>query len=70
MACLGVPGAERCWGAGPKVRATGYLYQDSEEALFRRPDELLEIDKNCSENKRKVIQRHMDAGLSLMPGAI
>jgi ribonucleoside-triphosphate reductase len=41
----------------------GYLYQGNEEALFRRLDELLEIGKNCLENKRKVIQRHMDAGL-------
>ena len=41
----------------------GYLYQDNEEALFRRLDELLEIGKNCLEIKRKVIQRHMDAGL-------
>ena len=41
----------------------GYLYQNNEEALFRRLDELLEIGKNCLEIKRKVIQRHMDAGL-------
>jgi len=41
----------------------GYLYQDNEEALFRRLDELMEIGKNSLEIKRKVIQRHMDAGL-------
>jgi anaerobic ribonucleoside-triphosphate reductase len=41
----------------------GYLYQNNEEALFRRLDELMEIGKNCLEIKRKVIQRHMDAGL-------
>ncbi len=41
----------------------GYLYQGNEEALFRRLDELLEIGKNSLEIKRKVIQRHMDAGL-------
>ena len=41
----------------------GYLYQDNEEALFHRLDELMEIAKNSLEIKRKVIQRHMDAGL-------
>ncbi len=41
----------------------GYLYQNNEEALIRRLDELMEIGKNCLEIKRKVIQRHMDAGL-------
>ena len=41
----------------------GYLFQDNEEALFRRLDELMEIGKNSLEIKRKVIQRHMDAGL-------
>jgi len=41
----------------------GYLYQDNEEALLSRLDELLEIGKNSLEIKRKVIQRHMDAGL-------
>ena len=41
----------------------GYLYQDNEGALFRRLDELMETGKNCLEIKRKVIQRHMDAGL-------
>lgn len=41
----------------------GYLYKGNEEALFERLDELLEIGKNSLEIKRKVIQRHMDAGL-------
>src|SRR5487761_2705851 len=41
----------------------GYLYQNNEEALFRRLDELLEIGKNSLEIKRKVIQRLMDGGL-------
>ncbi len=41
----------------------GYLYQGNEEALFARLDELMEIGKNSLEIKRKVIQRHMDAGL-------
>jgi ribonucleoside-triphosphate reductase len=41
----------------------GYLYQNNEEALFSRLGELMEIGKNCLEIKRKVIQRHMDAGL-------
>ncbi|HEU0189212.1 MAG TPA: ribonucleoside triphosphate reductase [Gallionella sp.] len=41
----------------------GYLYQGNEEAMLSRLDELLEIGKNSLEIKRKVIQRHMDAGL-------
>ncbi len=41
----------------------GYLYQGNEDALFRRLGELMEIGKNSLEIKRKVIQRHMDAGL-------
>ena len=41
----------------------GYLYKGNEEALFARLDELLDIGKNSLEIKRKVIQRHMDAGL-------
>ena len=41
----------------------GYLYQGNEEALLSRLDELMEIGKNSLEIKRKVIQRHMDAGL-------
>jgi ribonucleoside-triphosphate reductase len=41
----------------------GYLYKGNEEGLLSRLDELLEIGKNSLEIKRKVIQRHMDAGL-------
>ena len=41
----------------------GYLYQGNEDGLFSRLDDLLEIGKNSLEIKRKVIQRHMDAGL-------
>lgn len=41
----------------------GYLYQGNEDALFRRLGELMEIGKNSLEIKRKVIQRHIDAGL-------
>jgi len=41
----------------------GYLFKGNEEALLKRLDELLEIGKNSLEIKRKVIQRHMDAGL-------
>ncbi len=41
----------------------GYLFQNDEKALFDRLDELMEIGKNSLEIKRKVIQRHMDAGL-------
>ncbi len=41
----------------------GYLYAGNEEALLARLDELMEIGKNSLEIKRKVIQRHMDAGL-------
>ena len=41
----------------------GYLYKGNEEGLLARLDELLEIGKNSLEIKRKVIQRHMDAGL-------
>ena len=41
----------------------GYLYQGNEETLFHRLDELMEIGKNSLEIKRKVIQRHIDAGL-------
>ena len=41
----------------------GYLYAGNEEALLSRLDELMEIGKNSLEIKRKVIQRHMDAGL-------
>ncbi|MHB9118587.1 MAG: ribonucleoside triphosphate reductase [Burkholderiales bacterium] len=41
----------------------GHLYPGDEDALFERLDVLLEIAKNSLEIKRKVIQRHMDAGL-------
>ena len=41
----------------------GYLYKGDEAALYARLDELLEIGKDSLEIKRKVIQRHMDAGL-------
>ncbi len=41
----------------------GYLYRGNEAGLLARLDELLEIGKNSLEIKRKVIQRHMDAGL-------
>ncbi len=41
----------------------GYLHKGDEAALFARLDELLELGKNSLEIKRKVIQRHMDAGL-------
>ena len=41
----------------------GYRFQNNEEALFRRLDELMEISKVSLEIKRKEIQRHMDAGL-------
>jgi ribonucleoside-triphosphate reductase len=41
----------------------GYLYKGDEEGLTRRLDQLLEIGRTSLEIKRKVIQRHMDAGL-------
>ena len=41
----------------------GYLFKDNEEGLLQRLDELLELAKNSLEIKRKVIQRHIDAGL-------
>ncbi len=41
----------------------GYQYQDDEEGLLRRMDELLELGKVSLEIKRKVIQRQMDNGL-------
>ncbi|MEO6146633.1 MAG: ribonucleoside triphosphate reductase [Sulfuriferula sp.] len=41
----------------------GYLHKGDEATLYARLDELLEIGKNSLEIKRKVIQRHMDAGL-------
>ncbi|MES9828051.1 MAG: ribonucleoside triphosphate reductase [Candidatus Thiodiazotropha sp.] len=41
----------------------GYLYAGDEAALTARVDELLRLARNSLEIKRKVIQRHMDAGL-------
>lgn len=41
----------------------GYLYRGDAAGLYRRLDELLELGKQSLEIKRKVIQRHMDAGL-------
>lgn len=41
----------------------GYLHRGDEAGLMRRLDELLEIARNSLEIKRKIIQRHMDAGL-------
>ncbi|MEW6612884.1 ribonucleoside triphosphate reductase [Thermithiobacillus tepidarius DSM 3134] len=41
----------------------GYLHKGDEAGLYRRLDRLLEIARDSLEIKRKVIQRHMDAGL-------
>jgi ribonucleoside-triphosphate reductase len=41
----------------------GFVHQGNENALFERTDSLLELAKVSLEIKRKVIQRHMDAGL-------
>ena len=41
----------------------GHLYAGDEAGLLQRLDELLFIARDCLETKRKVIQRHMDAGL-------
>lgn len=41
----------------------GFLHKGDEAALFARLDELLDIGRNSLEIKRKIIQRHMDAGL-------
>jgi ribonucleoside-triphosphate reductase len=41
----------------------GYLHRGDADGLYRRLDELLEIARHSLEIKRKVIQRHMDAGL-------
>ena len=41
----------------------GHVYEDDEQGLLGRLDELLFIARNSLEIKRKVIQRHMDAGL-------
>ncbi len=41
----------------------GYLHKGDEQRLLRLLDELLELARNSLEIKRKVIQRHIDAGL-------
>ncbi|MDH5578879.1 MAG: ribonucleoside triphosphate reductase, partial [Betaproteobacteria bacterium] len=41
----------------------GYLHRGDEAALLARIDALLDIGRTTLEIKRKVIQRHMDAGL-------
>ncbi len=41
----------------------GYLYRGDEAGLLARLDQLLELARNSLEIKRKVIERHMDAGL-------
>ncbi|MEJ2453544.1 MAG: ribonucleoside triphosphate reductase [Candidatus Thiodiazotropha sp.] len=41
----------------------GYLHREDEAGLMARVDELLRLARNSLEIKRKVIQRHMDAGL-------
>ncbi|EGW53201.1 ribonucleoside-triphosphate reductase [Candidatus Endoriftia persephone str. Guaymas] len=41
----------------------GYLYKGDEAALMQRLDELLCLARSSLDIKRKVIQRHMDAGL-------
>jgi ribonucleoside-triphosphate reductase len=41
----------------------GYLHPGDEAGLYERLDRLLDIARNSLEIKRKVIQRHMDAGL-------
>ncbi|NEX17129.1 MAG: ribonucleoside triphosphate reductase [Halochromatium sp.] len=41
----------------------GYTHRGDEAGLLRRLDELMELGKKSLELKRKVIQRHMDAGL-------
>ncbi|MFD2113643.1 ribonucleoside triphosphate reductase [Thiorhodococcus fuscus] len=41
----------------------GYTHKGDEAGLMARLDELLDIARNSLEMKRKVIKRHMDAGL-------
>jgi len=41
----------------------GYLYRSDEQRMMQALDELLNIARNSLEIKRKVIQRHLDAGL-------
>lgn len=41
----------------------GHLYKGDESGLMTKLDELLKLARNSLEIKRKVIQRHLDAGL-------
>jgi len=41
----------------------GFLYKNDEAALLQQLDKLLRLARNSLEIKRKVIQRHLDAGL-------
>lgn len=41
----------------------GYLFKGNEEGLLARLDELMDLARQTLEIKRKVIQRHIDAGL-------
>jgi ribonucleoside-triphosphate reductase len=41
----------------------GHVHKGDDAALYTRLDELLELARNSLEMKRKVIQRHLDAGL-------
>lgn len=41
----------------------GHVHAGDEPALLKRLDELMELGRDSLEIKRKVIQRHMDAGL-------
>lgn len=41
----------------------GYLFKGDEAGLMKRLDELMDLARTTLEIKRKVIQRHMDAGL-------
>lgn len=41
----------------------GYLYKGDEKGLIARLDELMDLARSTLEIKRKVIQRHIDAGL-------
>ena len=41
----------------------GYLFKGDESGMMKRLDELMDLARTTLEIKRKVIQRHMDAGL-------
>ncbi len=41
----------------------GYLHAGDEPALLKRLDQLLDLARNSLEIKRKMVQRHLDAGL-------